>query len=248
MFLVLDNCVKIVLKEFMTIITKISNLFSRQQHTISSAANLQVSIPELKLPHPLNILVIADTHNCLSQQDFRDYYEVNCEDTDICVFLGDHTDYDVEKVLYILNDTVPVVGLLGNHDYQTVRYGKTVNYLENYHVQNLNGKTFEVNGVVLTGIEGSYQYKNSDFPSFTQEESRVFCQNLPKADILLSHDRYFVETRNISHQGLIGISEYITHNNPAYHIHGHLHEPYQKRLPNGTNEISAYMYQKYHLT
>lgn len=197
------------------------------------------------LPHPIDILVVADTHGCVNLEEFRAYF-TSCGNVDICLFLGDHTDADVGKILSCINSNIPCIGLLGNHDYRICIDGETKTYLTKYHISDLNGVTFEWKGIVLVGMEGSYRYKSEDFPSFTQEESEVFCDALPKADIFVTHDAPFSSTENLSHQGLLGITNYVKEKQPSYHLHGHLHDAYRRNV-NSTIEISTYMYWKHHL-
>ena len=122
-------------------------------------------------------------------------------------FVSKHNDYDV-------------CILLGNHDYD---------YLEKYNIKNLNGELVNIKGISILGIEGSFKYKDEMFPSFTQKESVLFLMNKPKVDILLSHDKRFDISNNNSHQGLFGITYYLYKNRIPYHIHGHIHNSYQKK-------------------
>ena len=132
-------------------------------------------------------------------------------------------------------DNNKIYGLLGNHDYD---------YLEEFNINNLNGKTININGTTILRIQGSFKYKPSNFPSFTQRESILFLNDKPNVDILVSHDNSFDNNMigNPAHQGLFGITYYLFKNKVPYHIYGHIHNPYKKELLNGTKEISIYMY------
>ena len=183
------------------------------------------------LPGKIKIIVIADTHNSLDEELLYDFV-VQHPDYDLCLLLGDHSGYDVEKILkYISKEKI--YALLGNHD---------SNYIEHYDLNNLNGKIVEVNGVKLIGIEGSFKYKPSSFPSFTQEGSVEFLNNKHSVDILVSHDGPFDSEKEYdpAHQGLFGITYYLFKKKIKYNIHGHLHKNYQRNLLNGTIEICKY--------
>lgn len=187
----------------------------------------------------LKMIVISDTHNCLNENDFKNFMHQHTE-YDVCILLGDHHDRDLSIMMKYI-DPNKMYGLLGNHDYD---------YLKKYNITNLNGKTITVNGTTILGIQGSFKYKPSDFPSFTQKESILFLNDKKSVDVLVSHDNRFDSsmTKNPAHQGLFGITYYLFKNKIPYHIHGHIHHSYQKELINGTKEISVYMYEYIELT
>lgn len=182
----------------------------------------------------INMIVISDTHNALKEEDFVKFVNAH-KSFDICLLLGDHHSNDIEKILRYI-DKNKIYGLLGNHDYD---------YLEEYGIKNINGKIITVKNTTILGIEGSFKYKSSKFPSFSQKESILFLNDKQKVDILISHDNSFDSTKinNPAHQGLFGITYYLNKNNIPYHIHGHIHNPYKKDLQNGTKEISVYMFE-----
>ena len=182
----------------------------------------------------IKMIVISDTHNCLNENEFKCFMEQHKE-YDVCILLGDHSSYDISKILKYI-DKNKTYGLLGNHDY---------NYLEEYNINNLNGKIININGTTILGMQGSFKYKPSNFPSFTQRESILFLNDKSSVDILISHDNSFDNNmlKNPAHQGLFGITYYLYKNKVSYHIHGHIHNPYEKKLLNGTKEISVYMYE-----
>ena len=182
----------------------------------------------------IRLIVISDTHNCLDENDFTSFLEKYGE-FDACLLLGDHNSNDLTIILKYI-DKDKIYGLLGNHDYD---------YLSDFNIENLNGKIINIKGTTIMGIQGSFKYKPSNFPSFTQKESILFLNDKPKVDILISHDNGFDSnmSKNPAHQGLFGITYYLFKNKTPYHIHGHIHNPYKKELINGTKEISVYMYE-----
>lgn len=182
----------------------------------------------------IKMIVISDTHNCLKEEEFKIFMEQNKE-YDLCLLLGDHHANDIAIILKY-TDKEKIYGLLGNHDY---------NYLEDYNIKNLNGKIININNTKILGLQGSFKYKPSDFPAFTQKESILFLNDKPPVDILISHDNRFDNNmmKNPAHQGLFGITYYLYKNRVPYHIHGHIHKSYKTRLLNGTNEISVFMYE-----
>lgn len=181
----------------------------------------------------IKILVITDTHNTLKENDFNNF--LLQKDYDVCILLGDIGNSDLSIILkYIEKDKI--YALLGNHDY---------NYIDEYELKNLNGNIIEIKGVKFLGIQGSFRYKPSKFPSFSQRESIDFLKDKEKVDILVSHDGKFNSNaeKNPAHQGLFGITYYLFKNKIPYHIHGHIHESYKKEMINKTIEISAFNYE-----
>ena len=154
---------------------------------------------------------------------------------DICIMLGDHYNRDIDIILRYV-DKSKIYGIKGNHDFD---------YLSDYSIPNINGQIIEINGVKILGMEGSFKYKPVDFPSFTQEDSITFLEDKTKVDILVTHDKKFdyEKLKDPAHQGLIGITNYIFKNNISVHIHGHIHEPYMKKMINGTTEYSVFGYE-----
>ena len=116
-----------------------------------------------KFNKSIKMILISDTHNCLNMNEFEQFVDAH-RDYDVCILLGDHNSYDIEKILKYI-DKSKLYGLLGNHDY---------NYLSEFDINNLNGNVINIKGVNILGIQGSFKYKPSDFPSFTQQESISF--------------------------------------------------------------------------
>lgn len=183
------------------------------------------------LPNKIKLIVITDTHNTLDENELISIINEH-PDYDLCFLLGDHSDCDIKKVLnHISKDKI--YALLGNHD---------VNYIKNNDLNNFNGEVISISGVKLLGIQGSFKYKPVDFPSFTQEDSIRFLMDKEPVDVLISHDGPFDDNmeNNPAHQGLFGITYYLFKNKVKYNVHGHVHNPYEKILVNGTIEKSLY--------
>ena len=153
---------------------------------------------------------------------------------DCCILLGDHSANDLNVITKIIpNDKL--YGVLGNHD--------SWNKYEEYSITDLNGKIVEIKGVRITGMSGSYKYKDSnEYAMYSHEDSIKIADSMSEADILVSHDKPFTEDRhNGAHDGLKGVTEYIYKNHISTHIHGHLHEESEEILKNGTKSICLYM-------
>ena len=179
-------------------------------------------------------MFIADTHNCLNSNSEVLQYIKNQLDYNYCILLGDHSGNDLAEILKVVPHD-KICGILGNHD-SWQKY-------EQYEIYNINGKVLNINGVRIAGIGGSYKYKNSiEYALYTHEESIELADKLEDADILVTHDKPFIEDKhNPAHDGLKGITKYIYKNHIPLHIHGHLHEENEQILKNGTKSICVYM-------
>lgn len=182
----------------------------------------------------LKLLFIADTHNCLKDGNEILKYIQEQKDYDYCILLGDHSESDIEEILKVI-PLNKICGILGNHD--------SWNKYDIYGITNISGKVIDIKGIRIAGISGGHKYKNSnEYVLYTHEESIQIANNIEKADILITHDKPFIQdNHNSAHDGLKGITEYIYKNHIALHIHGHLHENKEEILRNGTKSICLYM-------
>lgn len=177
----------------------------------------------------LRLFVISDTHGEFA---FKKYALEDCLDDvpgfDLCVLLGDIHPYDMPHICDCINKE-NIVAVKGNHDSFDI-YSK-------WGICDISGKTFDYNGVRFAGIEGSFRYKNENFPSFTQYDSLNHLKYVGPADILISHDCAFKGAgTNATHVGLIGTTYFLFQNQVQWHLHGHLHRSYQREYQNGTKE------------
>lgn len=181
----------------------------------------------------LKLIMISDTHGDLAFGNRFESFMSQVSDYDLCVILGDIYGCELEKVLQIVPKE-KIIALRGNHD--------SFDVYDKFGIRNINGQVFLYKGKKLAGIEGSFRYKKAKFPSYTHYESLYLASKMPqKADVLLSHDCMFIESKyDMAHSGLAGITYYVYENAVQWHIHGHIHKSYQKKYSNGTNEKSVY--------
>jgi Icc-related predicted phosphoesterase len=82
------------------------------------------------------------------------------EEADILLLCGDLTDYGLaeEARAFVKELTptlkIPVVAVLGNHDYESNQHGEIVQILKDAGVVTLDGETCEVHGIGFAGIKG----------------------------------------------------------------------------------------------
>ena len=171
----------------------------------------------------LKLLIITDTHNSLMKKHFEniDYQNIDC-----CLLLGDISYDDLTIIKQLISK--PIYGVLGNHDCWSL--------YEDNQIEDIHGKVIEINGVKIAGLQGSLKYKDVNAPLYTDKESKRIAREIPKADILISHDspKYLYGKDNYAHSGLQGITDYLVKNKVPLNIHGHHHKSSVERLRNGT--------------
>lgn len=189
---------------------------------------------KIKDLYQLDIIFIADLHNrCNFTSEEIALLQSNF---DVCLLLGDNSSSSILEILKYV-DSTKIYGILGNHD--------EFNLLNNLGIPNIHGKTIKVNGITIAGFQGSFKYKNENFPAYTQEESISLSELIESADILISHEApWYLKDFKISHQGLKGITNYIYKNNITHNFHGHLHSYSVERLNNGCVSIGLFGIQK----
>lgn len=180
----------------------------------------------------MKLLCIADLHD-KSEKELIHLLQV-VDIYDVVVLLGDIGDLTLELIAEKTPSDKPIIGILGNHD--------EFDSFEGLPIQNLNGKQIKIGGYTFAGIEGSFKYKASSFPSFTQEESIEFAESLAKGDVLLSHTSPygFHEKDSNAHIGLKGINYYLSKNSPLWNLHGHQHVNNLTTLRNNSRVLGVY--------
>lgn len=159
----------------------------------------------------LRILVLCDFHFLEDGELDR----IGALEYDVCLVLGDILFGALPRIRELVQKPIFAVG--GNHDTREM-YGQV-------GIPYIHGQVVCVNGWSIVGIEGSHRYKNtSELCMLTQEESLAIAEELPKADILISHDASYEKFGSAPNRvGLQGISRYIQKNGPYLHLHGHHH-------------------------
>jgi len=156
---------------------------------------------------------------------------------DLICTLGD-LDFFMLKELQDIND-MPKIGVYGNHC-----SGK---YFESLGIKNMHLQTFEFQGVIFGGFEGSVRYKESSYAKmYTQKEAQVLLRDFPYVDVMLTHaPPYGIndEPNDPTHAGLIGIRDYVLSKKPKYLMHGHTY-PNSKNMVTKLGETGIiYVYQ-----
>ena len=92
-------------------------------------------------------------------QSFRDMFGEISQAAKVLVLCGDLTDMGKPKEAEILAEdlracAIPVVAVLGNHDYESGEAEKVADILKSAGVRLLDGQTCEVDGVGFVGVKG----------------------------------------------------------------------------------------------
>jgi len=108
----------------------------------------------------IRIAAVADIH--IRENDkgkWVDYFKDVSRNADVLIIGGDLTDTGDEGEAQVLADelracSIPVVGVLGNHDHEKGRHKLIRRILQNDHVHILDGECIVIKGVGFAGIKG----------------------------------------------------------------------------------------------
>ncbi|MXQ10350.1 metallophosphoesterase family protein [Microvirga makkahensis] len=108
----------------------------------------------------LKIAAMGDLHvredNGIS---YRDLFSDISKEADVLVLAGDLTDLGKPKEAEILAQdlkacSIPVVGVLGNHDYECGAHEEVAHILRKAGMKLLDGQSVEIDGVGFVGVKG----------------------------------------------------------------------------------------------
>jgi len=108
----------------------------------------------------VRIAAVADIH--VRENDkgqWVEYFKQTSANADILIIAGDLTDTGDEMEAQVLAEelkacTIPVIAVLGNHDYEKGRHKLIRQILQNAKVHVLNGESLVVKGIGFAGIKG----------------------------------------------------------------------------------------------
>src|SRR6266511_4452523 len=90
---------------------------------------------------------------------FRELFAEISAKAEVLVLCGDLTDVGKPREAEVLAEdlracSIPVVGVLGNHDYESGQAEEVEKILKAAGVHLLNGQSYEANGVAFVGVKG----------------------------------------------------------------------------------------------
>jgi len=109
----------------------------------------------------VRIGAVADIHYGRDKETrLRPLFEQAARKVDVLLLAGDLTDFGLpEEVEPLIRDLkaaagVPVVAVLGNHDYESKREQELMAALREGGVKMLDGESYEVRGIGIAGVKG----------------------------------------------------------------------------------------------
>lgn len=215
--------------------------------SFSKKRNIEHVDPYIK--KGVRVLFIADTHSMVNNEEIE-LMKRGKELYDAVIILGDCSS-NLPIICESIPDIINIYGILGNHDswkcYDGTRVVYIGNHMINLSIPDRNNQLIEI---PFMAIDGSIKYKNSpDRCMYTQSDYNEILKEAPKAEICISHtlpsqdidepDEEYGDT----HAGVNAIRDYIEKYKVPLHIYGHLHDPNEKILRNGTKSICVYKFQ-----
>ena len=108
----------------------------------------------------LTLAAIGDLHvNATGERSYRELFAEISENADVLAMCGDLTDLGrKDEAQHLCKDlsacTIPVVAVLGNHDFESNQQGEIAHILKDAGITVLDGETCEIHGVGFAGIKG----------------------------------------------------------------------------------------------
>jgi Icc-related predicted phosphoesterase len=109
---------------------------------------------------PVRIAAIGDLHVAKSSQGvFQPLFSQISASADVLVMCGDFTDYGAPEEARVLAREltavkIPIVAVLGNHDYESGKEAEIAQILRDSGVTVLDGEATEVHGIGFAGVKG----------------------------------------------------------------------------------------------
>lgn len=111
----------------------------------------------------VRIAAVGDLHCTRSSQGkLQPIFAEMPRHADVVVLCGDLTDYGLPDEAQVLVQELkaaaplPIVAVLGNHDYESARQEEVVRIFKDAGVRVLDGDTFEIDPIGFAGVKGFY--------------------------------------------------------------------------------------------
>src|SRR5437763_6402705 len=127
----------------------------RGHGVLTEGAHMAMGADVVRIAAVSDIHYAKDSHGAL-----QPLFAQITESADVLVLAGDLTDYGLaEEGKVLARDLtaavkIPIVAVLGNHDYESGQEAELVKILSDAGVRMLDGDTFETHGVGFAGIRG----------------------------------------------------------------------------------------------
>lgn len=131
----------------------------------------------------IRIAAVADIH--VKETDkgkWIEYFKEVSREADILLICGDLTDTGDEGEAQLLSEelrncSIPVVAVLGNHDFEKGRHKLIRQVLQNEHVHILDGENIVLNNIGFAGVKGfGGGFDNHQLSMFGEGAMKAFVQ------------------------------------------------------------------------
>ncbi len=129
------------------------------------------------------VAAMGDIHVRVSDRGkWRECFQAVSEQADILLLCGDLTDTGQETEAQVLAEelsacSIPVVGVLGNHDYERDQQEAIVEVLVKNHMHLLDGESIIIHGVGFAGVKGfGGGFDRYMMPMFGETMNKQFVQ------------------------------------------------------------------------
>src|SRR5215208_6322096 len=108
----------------------------------------------------MKVAAIGDLHvREDNAESYRELFGEISREADVLVLAGDLTDLGKPKEAELLAEdlracSIPVVGVLGNHDYECGQHQEVAKILHEAGMKVLDGEAYEIEGVGFAGCKG----------------------------------------------------------------------------------------------
>jgi Icc-related predicted phosphoesterase len=153
---------------------------------------------------PIKLAAIGDLHvGEKMRQPYRDHFAKIAAEADVLALCGDLTNFGKTPEAEIQAEdlracTIPVVGVLGNHDYECGQPGEVARILHEAGMRILDGEAFEIEGVGFAGCKGFIGgYGRHMLSAFGEPEIKAFVQASVDENLKLESSLRMLRTERI---------------------------------------------------
>lgn len=132
---------------------------------------------------PLKLAALGDLHVGENvERPYRDLFSKISQEADVLALCGDLTNFGKTPEAEILAEdlracTIPIVGVLGNHDYECGQPQEVARILHEAGMRVLDGEAYEIEGVGFAGCKGFIGgYGRHMLSAFGEPEIKAFVQ------------------------------------------------------------------------
>lgn len=153
---------------------------------------------------PLRLAAIGDLHvGENAERPYRDLFAKISQEADVLALCGDLTNFGKTREAEILAEdlkvcAIPVVGVLGNHDYECGQPAEVARILHEAGLKVLDGEAFEIEGVGFAGCKGFIGgFGRHMLSAFGEPEIKAFVQASVDENLKLESSLRMLRTEKI---------------------------------------------------